>query len=370
MAHVEFLSYIFILVYVGGIAILFLFIIIMLNIKVSKVNKKNDVSSNISGFMFLLLVLIKIQSTFYSIVSTSFINSHYVKLFSNMVIPSFQGDNFLYRILSNDIVVFGMILYTHYVFYFILVGIILLVTMICVLVLSLSEGNQKPSYDESFKHINKNKKNFSQVDYFNSLKKSHTEKIVTSHTIDDKDLRIRDLVGEEQCFDSWLFHLLFPEKEPTIKTVTAIPEYNDLISKSDELSDNYNNFKTWYFWDHELPYLHWPVFEKFIDSFTFLPIENLITYSFMLFFLSIIGLLFNNTKNVISFMLFVELMLFSLSFLSIVFSLMWISPEGQIFALFIMSIAVSESAIGLGLLIASFRISKRIELDNFSYLRG
>lgn len=330
MAHVEFLSYIFILVYVGGIAILFLFIIIMLNIKVSKVNKKNDVSSNISGFIFLLLILIKIQSIFYKIISLSFINSHYVKLFSNMVLPSFQGDNFLYRILSNDIVVFGMILYTHYVFYFILVGIILLVTMVCVLVLSLTESIKTTSYDENFKYFN-NKKIFSSVDYFNILKKSHEEKINFSF---------------------------------------STMEYNNLQITANKLSSEYNNFKSWYFWDHELPYLHWPVFEKFIDGFTFLPLENLITYSFMLFFLSIIGLLFNNTRNVISFMLFVELMLFSLSFLAIVFSLMWISPEGQIFSLFIMSIAVSESAIGLGLLIASFRISKRIELDSFSYLRG
>jgi len=208
MAHVEFLSYIFILVYVGGIAILFLFIIIMLNIKVSKVNKKNDISSNISGFIFLLLILIKIQSIFYKIVSSSFINSHYVKLFSNAIVPSFQGDNFLYRILSNDIVVFGMILYTHYVFYFILVGIILLVTMVCVLVLALTEGTKTSSYDENFKFLNKKKTFFSKVTYFNNIKKSQEEKT---------------------------------------KFLFSTVEYNNLQSTTNELSGKYNNFKTHYF---------------------------------------------------------------------------------------------------------------------------
>jgi NADH:ubiquinone oxidoreductase subunit K len=35
-----------------------------------------------------------------------------------------------------------------------------------------------------------------------------------------------------------------------------------------------------------------------------------------------------------------------------------------------MAIAVSESALGLGLLIAIFRITKRVDFDNLSYLRG
>ena len=335
MAHVEFLSYIFILVYVGGIAILFLFIIIMLNIKVSKVNKTNDFSSLLSGFTLLLLVLTKIQSTFFTVVSTSFINSHYLKIFSNMSVPSFYGDTFLYRLLSNDIIVFGMILYTHYVFYFILIGIILLVTMVCVLVLSLTESKNKDQYSDLF-YFNKNKsKTF--------MKNSHKEFFYSEYV---------KHVGQDYI---------------DYKPKQLFKNLNDVTELTGK---DYNKFKTWYFWDDELPYLNWPILDKFIDSLIFIPIENLITYAFMLFFLSIIGLLFNNTQNVISFMLFIELMLFSLSFLSISFSLMWVSPEGQIFALFIMSIAVAESAIGLGLLIASFKISKRIELDSFSYLRG
>jgi len=96
----------------------------------------------------------------------------------------------------------------------------------------------------------------------------------------------------------------------------------------------------------------------------------LILFSLILFGLSFFGLLFNYQNNLIIFMLFIELMLFSLSFMSIVFSLLWVSPEGQVFALYIMSIAVAESAIGLGLLIIIFRVNQRIELSSFSYLRG
>lgn len=35
-----------------------------------------------------------------------------------------------------------------------------------------------------------------------------------------------------------------------------------------------------------------------------------------------------------------------------------------------MSLAVSESAIGLGILIAAFRLNQKIEFDNFSFLKG
>lgn len=99
-------------------------------------------------------------------------------------------------------------------------------------------------------------------------------------------------------------------------------------------------------------------------------LNNLILFSVVLFGLSFFGLIFNYQNNLIIFMLFIELMLFSLSFMSIVFSLLWVSPEGQVFALYIMSIAVAESAIGLGLLIVIFRVNQRIELSSFSYLRG
>ena len=100
------------------------------------------------------------------------------------------------------------------------------------------------------------------------------------------------------------------------------------------------------------------------------PIEFLISFSITLFVMSVFGLLFNKQKNIIVFMLFVELMLFSLSLLVIGFSILWASSFGQIAALLILTVAVSESAIGLGILIASYRLDQRIEFADFAYLKG
>jgi len=59
--HVEFLAYIFIMVYVGGIALLFLFVIIILDFKLYY-NKNKKSFRLLSGPTILFLVLLKIQS--------------------------------------------------------------------------------------------------------------------------------------------------------------------------------------------------------------------------------------------------------------------------------------------------------------------
>lgn len=51
------------------------------------------------------------------------------------------------------------------------------------------------------------------------------------------------------------------------------------------------------------------------------PLENLISFAMILFFLSLLGVIINKQANVIIVMLFFELMLYSLSFLAIIFSL-------------------------------------------------
>jgi NADH:ubiquinone oxidoreductase subunit 6 (subunit J) len=139
LTHVEFLAYIFILVYVGGIAILFLFIIIMLNIKASSLNKQSAKNNLIYGFFFSIIFFLKLNMLFL-LLKKSFINSYFIDHFSMTKFPALHpGDDTLNIILSNDIKVFGLILYTHYFFYFLLVGLILLVTMVCVLVLALNK---------------------------------------------------------------------------------------------------------------------------------------------------------------------------------------------------------------------------------------
>jgi len=68
-------------------------------------------------------------------------------------------------------------------------------------------------------------------------------------------------------------------------------------------------------------------------------------------------------------MVFIELILFSLGVISVIYSILWNDPQGQIYTLVIMTIAVAESALGLGLLIVFYRNYQKTDLDSISSIR-
>lgn len=112
------------------------------------------------------------------------------------------------------------------------------------------------------------------------------------------------------------------------------------------------------------------IFNNYLGIGFLIPLEYYYIFGLTLFFISILGILLNKQKNMLVVMLFFELMLFSLSFLSIIFSLLLSCVQGQLLALLILSVAVSESTIGLSFLIALFYENQRIDFHSFSYLRG
>jgi len=100
-----------------------------------------------------------------------------------------------------------------------------------------------------------------------------------------------------------------------------------------------------------------------------IPIKFYLLFSFTLFFLGILGIVFNR-KNLINLMLSVELMLFGASLNFIFFSMYWGVYSGYIFALLIITVAAADSAIGLGIFIASFYVKRSIAFESFSSLKG
>jgi NADH-quinone oxidoreductase subunit K len=76
-----------------------------------------------------------------------------------------------------------------------------------------------------------------------------------------------------------------------------------------------------------------------------------------------------NKKNIILLTLGVELMFLGAALLFILFSIILSSPEGQIYALFIFTIAAAESAIVLGLLVAQYNVKKSISFLSVSDLK-
>ena len=91
--------------------------------------------------------------------------------------------------------------------------------------------------------------------------------------------------------------------------------------------------------------------------------------SFYIFLFGLIGLfLFKN--NIIIILMSLELILFSINLNFIFFSLYLDDLIGQMFALYILTVAAAESAIGLAILVVYYRLRGIIAIDNISTLKG
>ena len=86
--------------------------------------------------------------------------------------------------------------------------------------------------------------------------------------------------------------------------------------------------------------------------------------SVIIFLISFFGLIYN--KKII--LIAIELVLLSVNILFIVFSIYLDDIIGQIFTLFILTIAAVETSIGLSLLLVSYRVRGNILIDNFNLL--
>lgn len=122
LIHVEFLGLLFLIIYVGAIAILFLFVIMMINVK-------NLVRFNFFyTLMFMLVALVIIMKPFY------------INLYSNFndislldgITPFFNVD------IMHNIIIFGQVLYNYYLSCVLLAGFILLLALVGSVVLTLN----------------------------------------------------------------------------------------------------------------------------------------------------------------------------------------------------------------------------------------
>ncbi|MBT6307504.1 MAG: NADH-quinone oxidoreductase subunit NuoK [Rhodospirillaceae bacterium] len=89
----------------------------------------------------------------------------------------------------------------------------------------------------------------------------------------------------------------------------------------------------------------------------------------ILFTLGIMGI-FINRKNVIIILMSIELMLLAVNINFIAFSAFLGDISGQIFSLFILTVAAGEAAIGLAILVVYFRNRRSIAVDDISTMRG
>ena len=89
----------------------------------------------------------------------------------------------------------------------------------------------------------------------------------------------------------------------------------------------------------------------------------------ILFVLGVFGI-FLNRKNVIVILMSIELILLSVNLNFVAFSAKLQDLTGQVFALFVLTVAAAEAAIGLAILVIYFRNRGSIEVEDISTLKG
>ncbi len=97
--------------------------------------------------------------------------------------------------------------------------------------------------------------------------------------------------------------------------------------------------------------------------------EHYLTLAGLLFTMGVFGI-FLNRKNVIVILMSVELMLLAVNINFVTFSSYLNDLTGQVFTMFILTVAAAEAAIGLAILVVFFRNKGSIAVEDISAMKG
>ncbi|MAV02145.1 MAG: NADH-quinone oxidoreductase subunit NuoK [Rhodobacteraceae bacterium] len=98
-------------------------------------------------------------------------------------------------------------------------------------------------------------------------------------------------------------------------------------------------------------------------------LEHYLTVASVLFVIGIFGI-FLNRKNVIVILMSIELMLLAVNINLVAFSSFLNDLVGQVFSLFILTVAAAEAAIGLAILVCFFRVRGTIAVEEINSMKG
>lgn len=158
LLETEFLAMLLLVVYVGAIAVLFLFVVMMLNIRITELNESVLRYIPIGGIL-LLIFLFEILSV---------VNGDLIPFFSSNLF-AFANDNVILNQELNtifwtnqinpttNIEALGIVLYTYYVYSFMIASLILLVAMIGAILLTMRKRTnvrKQDIFDQVYGNIN------------------------------------------------------------------------------------------------------------------------------------------------------------------------------------------------------------------------
>jgi NADH-quinone oxidoreductase subunit K len=98
-------------------------------------------------------------------------------------------------------------------------------------------------------------------------------------------------------------------------------------------------------------------------------LEHYLSVAAALFVIGIFGI-FLNRKNVIVILMSIELMLLAVNINLVAFSSFSGDLVGQVFTMFVLTVAAAEAAIGLAILVVFFRARGTIDVEDVNVMKG
>ena len=102
---------------------------------------------------------------------------------------------------------------------------------------------------------------------------------------------------------------------------------------------------------------------------TEISLEHYLILAAIIFTIGIIGI-FLNRKNLIVILMCIELLLLAVNINLVSFSIFLNDLNGQIFTLFILTVAAAEAAIGLAIIVVYYRNAGSIRVEDINTLKG
>lgn len=140
MFNFEFLPIAFLVIYVGAVAVLFLFVLMMLNIKLAELieNYYNIVPvAIVFAFLFIYQLLFLLRFEFEIIENLDQYSVFFLRDFSN--VSMIKTDFFNLNYAFTNIKLVGVALFSNYLYHFLLSGFVLLLAMLAAIVLTLQK---------------------------------------------------------------------------------------------------------------------------------------------------------------------------------------------------------------------------------------
>lgn len=97
-------------------------------------------------------------------------------------------------------------------------------------------------------------------------------------------------------------------------------------------------------------------------------IISIVEITFILFWIGVLGLLANR-RNIILILMSIELFLLAATLNLGIGSVLLDDVNGQVFALFVLTVAAAESAVGLALILSYFRIRNSLSMEHYQVLK-